>query len=240
MPEASSATGGYDRVARTLHWLMALLIASAIALGLTMTARPAPTEEAFAEVMRLYSIHKTIGVAALLVAIFRLFWAVLRPRPGPLHPQRRVETLVAATVHWSLYGAMIVMPVSGWLYSSTAPGYAPILWPFLQTLPFVPADEALGKLFQSVHATSSFVLYAAIALHILGAAKHVILDMDATLARMTSGTGPARPDRGPVLVPALFALALWAATIAAGAALAPEPVTDPFDAIETLEDAPLD
>jgi cytochrome b561 len=237
---AAPSSGGYDAVARAFHWLTALLIGSAALLGLTMTDRPAPTEAAFAELMRLYSIHKTIGVAALFVALARIGWALSRPRPGPLHPERRAETALAAAVHWSLYGAMIVMPVSGWLYSSTAPGYAPIWLPVWQTLPFVPPSEALGDVFRTVHVTSSYVLYGAFGLHLAGVFRHAIADMDATMARMTTGTGPLRPERGPVLLPAAVAGALWAATVVAGVALAPEPEQDPFEELGTLEEAPLE
>ena len=227
-----AALTGYDPVARAFHWLTALLIASAAGVGLYMTSLSGETEAEIAAIMRVYSMHKTIGVAAFLTALLRILWALTRPRPGPLHPNRRAETFLAALVHWSLYGAMLVMPLSGWLYSSANPGYAPIWWPFFQTLPFVPATEAAGNLFRSVHVTSSYVLYAAVALHLLGTAKHVILDMDTTLARMTSGAGRAVPPARFHTAPAAVALAIWAATVATGLVTAPAPAPDPFAEID--------
>ncbi|MCX7890287.1 MAG: cytochrome b [Rhodobacteraceae bacterium] len=232
---------GYDPVARTFHWLGVLLVLSAVLVGLRMTRLPMESDADFAAAMKVFSIHKTIGVAAFLTALLRILWAVLRPRPGPLHPQRRVETFLAALVHWSLYGALLVMPLSGWIYSSANPGYAPILLPVPQVLPFVPATEAASNIWKSVHHVAAWVLYAAVALHVAGAFKHAILDMDATLARMTTGRGPAVPAARFRPLPALLALALWAATLAAGILAAPAPEPDPFQDIGTLEEAaPLD
>ncbi|MFN0115967.1 MAG: cytochrome b [Paracoccaceae bacterium] len=242
MPNPTNQSQGYDATLRALHWLMALLIATAAGIGLWMTELPMQDEADFATAMQVFSVHKTIGIAAFLLALLRIAWALTRPPPGPLHPERKAETLLAALTHWSLYGAMLVMPLSGWLYSSANPGYAPIFWPFLQSLPFVPADEALGKVFQTVHVTSSYVLYGAAALHVLGAFKHALIDRDGTLARMTTGRGPSVPPVTRHLLPALLALVLWAATIGAGIATAPKPEPDPFaefgEGADSLEEVP--
>ncbi len=65
-----------------------------------------------------------------------------------------------------------------------------------------------------------------------GAFKHAIVDMDATIARMTSGQGtPAAPARAHLL-PALAALAIWGATVATALTLAPVPEEDPFAELE--------
>lgn len=229
---ALSKDFGYDPVARIFHWLTAFLIFTAIALGLLMTRMPGETEAQIAEVIRLYSIHKTLGVAMFFVALGRIIWAATHRRPGHLHPDRRAETFLADLTHWSLYGAMLVMPLSGWLYHSTADAFAPILWPFGQSLPFVERSERLAYVFGTIHHYAAYALYAAIAVHLAGAFKHAIVDMDATFARMTSGLGTpvARARLRPL--PALVALALWSATIAYGVVRAPEPEPDPFADIE--------
>jgi len=223
---------GYDPVLRVLHWLSALMILSAVLIGLRMTRLPMDNDADFAAAMRVFSIHKTIGVAIFLTALLRILWAFARPRPGPLHPERRIETFLAALVHWTLYGAMLLMPLSGWLYSSANPGYAPILLPVPQVLPFVPATEAASDLWKSVHQVSAWLLYGAVALHVAGAFRHAVIDMDATMARMISGAGTAVPPARFHALPAALAGLIWAATIAAGIALAPAPEPDPFEALD--------
>ncbi len=205
----------YGSVARALHWLTALLILTAIGLGLYADTLPRGSDAAVATLKTVFSLHKTIGIAAFFVALVRILWAIAQPKPAALHPGRKLETLAAETVHWALYGAMLVMPLSGWIGHAAQAGFAPILWPFGQTLPFVPQSPLVAMMAEAVHRSAAWVLYAAIALHVLGAAKHVLIDRDATLARMLRGTPAGNPDgHAAGLIAPLAALAVWAAVIA--------------------------
>jgi len=204
----------YGVVARTLHWLIALLILSAVALGLYGEDLPRDAEH-IDTLKTLYSLHKTIGVATFFAALVRIVWAFTQPRPVAIHPERRAETLAAEIVHWALYGAMVVMPLSGWISHAAQAGFAPIWWPFGQTLPFVPLSDAVSHTAEGVHKLSSLVLYAALALHVIGALKHAVIDRDGTLSRMTRGTPAGAPLEAPHRGAApLGAVALWAAVIA--------------------------
>ncbi|MGD9917875.1 MAG: cytochrome b, partial [Paenirhodobacter sp.] len=185
----------YGAPARALHWLIALLIFSAIALGLYGESLPR-NAETVETLKTIYSAHKTIGVATFFAAVIRILWALTQPRPAPLHPERRLETFTADLIHFALYGALIVMPLSGWITHAAETGFAPILWPFGQGLPFVPKSDTVAHGAEIVHKLSALVLYAALALHILGALKHALIDRDGTLARMTRGT-PAGPGTAP-------------------------------------------
>ena len=240
MPAGLSDRHGYGRTARALHWLSALAILAAIGLGLTMIRLPATNEAEVARVFRAYSLHKTIGLGVLGLALVRIAWTLRHPGPGPLHPGRRVETYLARLVHLTLLGALLVLPVSGFLHHSAAPGLAPVLWPFGQALPLVPADEGLALIFASVHRIAGWLLFAALALHVLGAAKHQVLDRDATLRRMVTGAGPPVPPAGLAGTTPLLAAALWAAAIIAGLVLAPAPAPDPFDSLDLGPAAEID
>ncbi|WP_347313097.1 cytochrome b [Defluviimonas sp. SAOS-178_SWC] len=231
MTATPSSRHGYDRVARSVHWLTALAVVAAIGIGLTMIRLPGTTEDEVARVFRAYSLHKTIGLAVLGLAVLRVAWTLRHPGPGPLHPERRVETCAARLVHFTLVGGLLVLPISGLLRHSASPGFAPILWPFGQALPFVPADERLALVFASVHEVGGWLLFAALGLHILGVAKHQILDRDATLRRMLTGAGPAVAPAGRGRTAPLAAAGLWAAALLAGYLLAPAPEPDPFDAL---------
>lgn len=212
----SNTQQSYGGIARAFHWLTALLIATAIALGLYGASLPTGSDAQAATAIRVFSLHKTIGIAAFGVALARILWALTQPRPAALHPDRRLETTLAEVVHWALYGAMLVMPASGWVHHAAQAGYAPILWPLGQGLPFVPQSAGLAHAAGLVHASAAWVLYGAIGLHVAGALKHALIDRDATLARMLRGVaaGQPGPHRAAWLAP-LAALALWAGVIAA-------------------------
>lgn len=222
MSLANTATR-YGSLARSLHWLTALLILSAIGLGLYGEDLPFDNSEALAAKAWIYSLHKTIGVAAFFVALLRILWAISHPRPAPLHPERRLENLLAETVHWSLYIAMLLMPLSGWVHHAAVDGFAPILWPFGQGLPFVPKSEAVATAATALHAVMSKVLIASVLLHVLGAVKHAVIDRDVTLARMVTGAEGGRPGATHPLAGALAAVVIYAAGTAAVLALVPMP-----------------
>lgn len=234
---AQNAPTRYGSVARSLHWLTALLILSAIGLGLYAEDLPYDTAETLAAKAQIFSIHKTIGVAAFFVALARILWALSQPRPAPLHPERRLETLAAETVHWALYISMLAVPLSGWVHHAAVEGFAPILWPFGQNLPFVAKSETVATIATTLHWLFSKLLIASVALHILGALKHALIDRDGTLARMTrgaeAGKASARHPRAPILV----ALGLYAAGAFAAVSMTAPPPEAP--AAQATAPAPL-
>ncbi|MCC5978657.1 MAG: cytochrome b/b6 domain-containing protein [Salinarimonas sp.] len=230
-PEAVSwhnTRARYGRVAMVLHWLTALLILVAFPLGMIANAWPYDTAAQFAVKADLFSVHKTLGIAAFGAAILRIVWAFTQTRPAPLHPGRRGETLMAECVHWSLYLAMVIVPLSGWLHHAATTGFAPIWWPFGQGLPLVPESVRFADNAAAVHWVFTKVLAASILLHVAGALKHHFVDRDDTLRRMlpariaagrapndagmpTGGHGACGPILATAFAGAVLALALLVA-----------------------------
>jgi len=237
LPLVNSRTR-FGTVARSLHWLTALLILTAIPLGLYANSLPHDTSDALAAKAQMFSLHKTLGVAAFFVALVRILWALTQPRPVPLHPDRRVETAVADLVHWILYISLLAVPLSGWVHHAATTGFAPILWPFGQNLPLVPKIPAVEHVAATAHWLFTKLLIAAILLHIAGALKHHLIDRDATLRRMISGVVapgiPQAPRHGAA--PMLAALAIYAAGSGLAFALTraePEPIETATPAVTT-------
>jgi cytochrome b561/polyisoprenoid-binding protein YceI len=224
----SNTPQSYGSFARILHWLTALLILTAIPLGLYANALPYDTSEALSAKARVFSLHKTLGIAAFAVALLRIIWALTQPRPTPLHPERRLETVLAETVHWTLYISMLAVPLSGWVHHAATSGFAPILWPFGDDLPFVQKSEGLASTAAALHWLFTKLLAASILLHVAGALKHALIDRDDTLARMIRGQPasetasetagkPARKPARHTLAPLGIALCIYLA--GSGAAL---------------------
>lgn len=207
----------YGSLARVLHWLTALLIFTALPLGFVANRTALVDDDAIARVFTLFSLHKTIGILALAVGILRIVWTIRQPRPAPLHPDRRLETLVATTVHWTLSLSLILVPLSGWLSHAATEGLAPIRWPFGQSIPFVPKNAGLAEITGGVHWVATKLLVLAILLHVVGALKHALIYRDGTLVRMLTGRpAPGADGRAGRIGPALLALTLWALALALG------------------------
>ncbi|MBE0452443.1 MAG: cytochrome b/b6 domain-containing protein [Roseovarius sp.] len=225
MPLTNAATT-YGAVTKTFHWLTALLIFVNLPLGLTAAdlaeqAQQTGSDAVISRAALIFSIHKTTGVAVFFVALGRILWAVSQPKPGLLNGDRAFEAWAAETVHWLLYGSLVLVPLSGWVHHAATTGFAPIWGPFGQDLPFVPKSEAVSKIARTLHLLFVLVLAGALAAHIAGALKHHIIDGDATLRRMLPGAAPGQPTKrqpGHVL-PFVTALALWGAVLSGAAAL---------------------
>ena len=218
---AANTTASYGTVAKTFHWLTALLIFTLIPLGIIANDMTYDTAEQLAQKALLFQIHKTLGIFTFFVALARIAWAISQPKPGALHPDRRVEHWAAETVHWLLYGSLVLVPLTGWIHHAATEGFAPIWWPFGQSLPFVPKDEGVAGVFAGLHIVFERVLVLSILLHVAGALKHHFVDRDETLRRMWFGSNgaPAVGGRSRAALPIVSALAAWAVAVGIGAGL---------------------
>lgn len=211
----------YGSVSKTLHWLTALLILTLIPSGIIANGLPFETSEELARKAFLFSIHKTFGVTVFFVALARILWALSQTKPGGLHPDRKLETWAAETVHWLLYGSLVLVPLSGWIHHAATTGFAPIWWPFGQSLPFVPKDTGVADTFAGLHLVFEKVLLGALGLHIAGALKHHVIDKDATLKRMWFGQAdlPATTGGHSHATPILGAVGAWVAALFIGGSM---------------------
>jgi len=231
----SNTDARFGAAARTLHWLTALLILSAIALGMIANGMAFDSGEALTRKAQIFSLHKTIGIAAFAVALIRILWAFTQPRPAPLHPERVLEHRLAEIVHWLLYISMLAVPLSGWIHHAAVSGFAPILWPFGQGLPFVPKSDLVATAATWAHEIFGKVLIASVLLHVAGALKHAVIDRDGTLSRMVYGTEIEAPRQHRPLWPAATAIALYAAGTIAALTLA----QNEAEALQIAEPAPV-
>lgn len=174
----------YDRVAVTLHWLMAVCIIGMILLGFFW-------EDIGQRDLKIFAInfHKSLGMTLLVLTLIRIYWR-LRHRP-PALPETipALERKAARAAHGLLYAFMLAMPLSGWLYVSALQKY-PTVYFGLFTIPHIPmpvAGDALKpvkQFFYETHELLSYGLIALLVLHVLAALKHHFFDKNDVLKRM--------------------------------------------------------
>ena len=212
----TNTTRSYGTVAKSFHWLTVALVLTLWPLGWFANWWPYDTQAAFDTKFTLFSLHKTLGIALFAVAILRVIWAIVQPHPRLLNGENRLESLAAQTVHWVLYGAIIALPITGWIEHAASTGYAPILWPFGQGLPFIPKDVPLSVAFAHMHVALTWVILGAVGFHVAGALKHALIDRDGIMARMAfSRAEPPEPPqaRGHGALPALLAAGVFAVAL---------------------------
>lgn len=223
---AINTFSSYGTVTKAFHWLTALLIFTALPLGWFANQLAhaiydpsiPTTEEDIARAAQMFSIHKTVGIAVFFVALGRILWAVTQTKPGLLNAQNKPEAFAAETVHWMLYASLVLVPLTGWIHHAAAEGFAPIFWPFGQNLPFVPKSPYVAEVTAGLHWLFIWVLAGSLALHIMGALKHHVVDKDSTLRRMLPGHSdtPEPPAQHHSILPAFAALCLWGAVLIGG------------------------
>jgi cytochrome b561 len=167
----------YTGTARVLHWIAALLIFAGFGLGLYMTELEFSPAK-----LRDYAWHKWLGITVFLLAAVRIGWRAAHPAPAlPAMPAWQAQA--ARWVHGLLYVLMLVIPISGWIYSSaTGVSVSYLGWVDLPNL--VAKDRELAKSLLFVHQALNSVLAVVVTVHIAAAVKHHFVDRDDTLARM--------------------------------------------------------
>ena len=217
----SNTARSYGTVTKTFHWLTAGLILAISPLGIIAERLPYATDAELALKAQLFSVHKTLGVILFAVALARILWALSQTKPGDLNPQHKLQSALAAMVHWTLYISLVAVPLTGWVHHAATSGFAPILLPIGQDLPLVPKSAALADIMASLHWLFANIMIVAILLHVAGALKHHLIDKDATLRRMWFGKAdaPLMPaHQGSLAAPVSAALVFALATGGAAAA----------------------
>ncbi len=172
---------GYTSTAKSLHWLIVLLLIAQFAAAWTMPhiGRNTP-------VTTLISAHFTMGIVILAVAVVRLAWRFTHGEPEPEAGVPPWQTTSARIVHWLLYLLLFTLPVLGWINASWRG--MPIVM-FGRELPQLVATRAPGWSWTGdVHSLlANYLLLALVGLHVLAGLYHYFIRRDRVLQRMLPG-----------------------------------------------------
>lgn len=168
----------YNRVAITLHWLIALGVIWQIAIGWSMIDIPKNPPGLR---VQWFNFHKSIGLTLGMLILLRIVWRITHGTPPLPDHMPSWQKLASKISHWGLYACMIVMPVSGYLGSSFTK--YPIVY-FGYKLPHWGWDApAYKEICSQVHYAAVIVFMTLIAIHIAAAIKHMIAK-DGVVQRM--------------------------------------------------------
>ena len=169
---------GYTTTAKSLHWLIValLIVQFTAAWAMPDIGRNTP-------VTTLISLHFTMGIVILAVAIVRLVWRVTHGEPEPEVGVPRWQVMSARIVHWLLYALLFVLPVLGWINASWRG--MPIVM-FGLKLPQLVATRAPAWGWSGdLHTLLAYyVMLTLIALHVLAGLYHYFIRRDRVLQRM--------------------------------------------------------
>jgi cytochrome b561 len=167
----------YAAPAILFHWISAIFFPGMIALGwYMMSIEESPGSDWY------FNLHKSLGLIIALLVLLRAAWRIgHRPHPLPVGtPQWQARA--SRLTHWLLYAAMIAMPlvgIIGSLYSKKG-----IALFGLQLPQWFTPNHDVAEFFFSAHSFIAWILVGLIALHVLAALKHLVIDKDGVFQRM--------------------------------------------------------
>jgi cytochrome b561 len=175
----------YSATQQVLHWLTAALMFAVLPVGWIATAIPEDTKEFYFWL----DVHKLIGLTILCLTAGRILWRLFDRPPALPSDVSAWNRRLAQGVAGGLLAMMVVMPVTGYLWTS---GHGHDVAPLnLFKLPrFFFNDQALGDLAKSLHLWGRWIVYLLIALHLAGVSYHLVFRRDRLLERMLPRQNP--------------------------------------------------
>lgn len=154
-----------------LHWLMAAFYLVLLAGGTYMANLPREVTYRGS----LYTFHKTLGVLvmSLLLARISVLLSVVLHKYRCRLPKTTPHWWRMVALHTALYTFMLLVPLSGYLFSNANAKDVVIFGTNIVLPPLIGADNALAELGRSVHFWLSYTFLAFILLHSLDQRKYM-------------------------------------------------------------------
>lgn len=173
------------------HWIVGIMLICLLASGIYMEEN---------EVFALYPWHKSFGVLIAVFVVLRVIWRVKNGWLTHVSDYSSIERLLSKIVHYVLIIGTVLMPISGFIMSAMGGHGVDFFGMELVARNPDPADPKvivalngpLAGLAHSMHKFAGIAIIVGVALHVIGALKHHIIDKDGTLRRMLGAKVQAR------------------------------------------------
>lgn len=169
----------YGWLARSFHWILAVLIIVMLIVGHVMQAVGPDLKGP------LHAAHESTGLLVLALVLCRFIWRLKNPVPA-------LPADLPTWQKWASHGAviafyflMIAIPITGLSMVSLGGGRPPFFGLF--SLPALAHDKAVSHFFWEVHGILGWALIALIGLHVAAGLYHHFVRHDTVLRRMLRG-----------------------------------------------------
>ncbi|MFO1243255.1 MAG: cytochrome b [Rickettsiales bacterium] len=168
----------YGAVAKTFHWVVALLVIGLLCVGFYMTGA-----ERTLGILKLYGLHKSVGLVVLSAVILRILWRLINKVPPLPAGTPAWQRWGAHFSHYGLYALIFAQPVIGWMMSSAA-GFTVSVFGLFAMPDLIGPDKDAFETLRFLHWLCAWALIVLISLHVLAALQHHFLHKDNVLLRM--------------------------------------------------------
>lgn len=168
---------GYGIVSIALHWIVAAFIVFLFVNG-----------EMFAELGRadaarqLRLFHNSVGAIGAAFIAWRIVWRLWQGAPDKGN-EHWLLNLLAVLIQWALLLAMAGAVVTGFIVVWSGGREIAVFDLFVIPSP-IAASGPLHEMMEEAHEFFSHVMLPLVALHVLGALKHLVVNRDGIMKRM--------------------------------------------------------
>ena len=180
MPWVRNTTSSYSVISKCLHWFSAFLMLTLIPLGYYMV------QLTYYDPLYHQSLswHKALGMILGALAIIKLFWLFISPSPHSLLQSSTIIRLISKAVHIFLFSSTLLLPISGYIISTSA-GDGIDIFGMMSIPAFFEVSDSQRELAITFHYYAAYGITAFIFLHAAAAIKHQFIEKDNVLRRMT-------------------------------------------------------
>ena len=176
---------GYGWVSIALHWLAAIAVFAMLFTGFNADFAGDAGDRATRSMFMGW--HISLGASFALVLVARVFASYAQPRPTPPEQAPLLKFLSSAT-HQILLIAILTQVLSGVLAVWSGGRAISVFDVISIPSPFAERNQGAHEISEVIHAIGRWTIVGALALHVLGALKHAMIDRDGVLQRMLAPT----------------------------------------------------
>ncbi len=176
----------FGTIAKLFHWgILGLFL---FQYGIALVMYGIATPEYYPKT--LFMLHKSVGILLLFLAIFRLLWRKMMPLPAWPESVTNFEKKAFHILENGLYILMILMPVSGYLFS-LAGGHGFQFFGLFQFPDLIGKQAVISEIGKFLHRIFAFLILGFVASHVMLILRHHYDTKDRFLERMS----PMRCDK---------------------------------------------
>lgn len=169
----------FGLIAKLIHWVIALLMLGLTWLGWYMMGLSYYDAWSQDSLMA----HRALGLMVLALVIIKVLWLIVSPTPEPSPTLKPWEHASSRLVHWVLFLSMFLIPITGYIISTSEGAPVPIFnWFDIPAL--FAADESTRDLAIEIHYYVAYAILAVVLVHTGAALKHQFINHDGILKRM--------------------------------------------------------
>ncbi len=131
-----------------------------------------------------FNLHKSFGVTVFVLILLRIYWRVTHVAPALPASMVAWQQKAAKASHHLLYLLMFLMPLSGLIMGAYSK-YG-VKWFGIPVITGLD-NEPMRLVFRNIHGKIAWLILILVAIHVIAAFKHMLVDKDEVMGRMSLG-----------------------------------------------------